>query len=346
MSESKYHMSRNGFLTACGATIRACPRGGTHYTQAEYNTLASENDPAIRYSAVKPDPESFYGKAEAAYVDSVKRMKRFDDATAETAKFEKKLLKENNLDTSYSFKTQEEVRKSLEDALLYAREVYTEEGVSYSKASFIIQDMKANLDDPTKPITKRKDRMDEQIAAKTKNAKERLNEDSKYAELRAAHAEAVRKDRVAGDVSRKVAQFRTALIRDTNASGMPNLGEQRDLQRAKTWMKAKVAPSAREVSTGSITPAQVSIDSKGQINNAWVETSNGIERVVGYRASRHPSNSGALVTEKGTEVSTYTHYHSYKAELGGIRNVIIADKNGPSYPADSFSLTMSWDSGD
>lgn len=346
MSEPTYHTSRNGFLNKCGATKRACPLGGTHYTQEEYNQLASENDPTIRNSPVKPDPESYYGKAEAAYVASVTRMKRFNQAEVATKKFEAELLKENKLDTAYSFKTQEEVRKSLEDALLYAREVYTEEGVSYSKASFIIQDMKANLDDPTKPITKRKDRMDEQIAAKTKNAKERLNEDSKYAALRAAHAEAVRKDRVASDVSRKVAQFRTNLIRETNASGMPNLGEQKDLQRAKTWLKAGIAPSAKEAATGSITPAQVSIDSKGKINNAWVETSKGIERVVGYRPPNHPSNSGALVTEKGTEVSSYIHYHSYKAEMGGIRNVIIADKNGPSYPADKFSLTMSWDSGD
>lgn len=346
MSETKYHTSRNGFLTKCSASKRACPLGGTHYSQEEYNQLSSENDPIIRNSPVKPNPESYYGKAEAAYVASVKRMKNFKKANAEADKYEKKLLKENNLDTAYNFKTQEEVRKTLEDALLYAREVYAEEGVSYSKASFIIQDMKANVDDPTKPITKRKDRLDDQIAAKTKNAKERLNEDSQYAELRAAHAEAVRKDRLAGDVSRKVAQYRSNLIRTTNASGMSNIGEQKELQRAKTWLKAGIAPSAREVSTGSITPAQVSIDSKGQINNAWIETSKGIERVVGYRAPNHPANSGALVTENGTEVSTYTHYHSYKAELGGIRNVIIADKNGPSYPAEKFSLTMSWDSGD
>jgi hypothetical protein len=347
MSENKYHISKNGFMTKCTATKRACSRGGGgHYTQEQYNELAAKNDPAIRKSASKPKAEGYLGKAEVAYVESVQRLKRFDKANAAANLYEKKLLKENNLETSYSFKTQEQVRATLEEALLYAKEVYVEEGVSYSKASFIIQDMKANIADPTKPITKRKDRMDEQIAAKTKNAKERLNDDPKYAELTKAHQEAVRKDHLAADVSRKVAQYRSNLIRDTNASGMNNIGEQEALSKAKTWAKAKIAPSAKEAPTSRVTPDDVSIDDKGKINNVWVETANGIEKVVSYREPNHPRNSGALVTENGTEVSTYTHYHSYKAEVGGIRNVIISDKNGPSYPAEKFSLSMSWDSGD
>jgi hypothetical protein len=346
MSENKYHLSRNGFMTKCSATKRACPLGGVHYTQEQYDQLASENDARIRLSAVKPDPNSYYGKAQAAYVESVQRLKRFDKATAETKKYEQSLLKEHGLETAYSFKTQEEVQKTLSDALLYARDVYVEEGVSYAKASFIIQDMKANLADPTKPITKRRDRMDEQIAAKTKNAKERLNEDSKYAELTKAYGEAVRKDRLASDVSQKVARFRTNLIRETNANGMPNLTEQKALERAKTWMKAGIAPSAREVATTTVTPDKVSIGPDGKINNVWVETSNGIEKVVGYRGPKYERSSGALITENGTEVSSFTHYHSYKADSGGIKDVIIADKNGPSYPAESFSLYMSWDSGD
>lgn len=347
MSEIKYHISKNGFMARCSATKRACYLGGgIHYTQEQYDELAAKNDPAIRKSASKLKAEGYLGKAEVAYAESVKRLKRFEKATADTAAYEKQLLKENGLETAYSFKTQEQVRATLEEALLYAREVYVEEGVSYSKASFIIQDMKANVTDPTKPITKRKDRMDDQIAAKTKNAKERLNEDAQYAALTKAHQEAVRQDHLAADVSRKVAQYRSNLIRETDASGMNNINEQQALSRAKTWAAAKIAPSAKEVATSKVTPSDISIDDKGRINNAWVETSKGIERVVGYRAPTHPANSGALVTESGTEVSTYTHYHSYKAEVGGIRNVILADKNGATHPADSFSLHMSWDSGD
>jgi hypothetical protein len=346
MSENKYHISRNGFMTQCGATKRACPLKSAHYTQEQYDELASKNDPAIRKSKSKLKAEGYLGKAEVAYAESVKRLKRFEKAEADTKAYEQKLLNENGLETAYSFKTQEKVRATLEEALTYARDVYVEEGVSYSKASFIIQDMKANAADPTKPITKRKDRMDEQIAEKTKNAKERLNADKQYATLTANFHEAARQERVAGDVSRMVARYRTNVIRDTNASGMSNIPEQEALSRAKTWAAAKIPQSATEYSTSQVTPDNVSIDDKGRINNVWVETKNGIERVVGYRAPEHARSSGALITEKGTEVSSWIHYHSYKAEQGGIQKVIVSDKNGQKHPASKFDLFMSWDSGD
>lgn len=346
MSENTYHINKNGFMRRCGATRRPCPLRSAHYTQEQYDELAAKNDPAIRKSAAKPKAEGYLGKAEVAYAESVKRLKRFEKAEADTKAYEQKLLKENGLETAYSFKTQEQVRATLEEALTYARDVYVEEGVSYSKASFIIQDMKANLADPTKPITKRKDRMDDQIAAKTKNAKERLNEDSQYAALTKAHQEAVRQDRLAADVSRKVAQYRSNLIRDNNASGMNNINEQEALSRAKTWASAKIPQSAVEYSTSQVTPDNVSIDDKGRINNVWVETKNGIERVVGYRAATAPRSSGALITDKGTEVSSWIHYHSYRSEQGGFQKLIVSDKNGQKHPASKFDLFMSWDSGD
>lgn len=348
MSENKYHVSRKGFLTKCNATKRGCYLGGTHYTQEQYDKLASENDYLIRpnVSEAKKNPEGYYAKAEAAYVESVNRLKRFQQANIDTANYEKELCKEHGLESAHPFKTQEQVRKSLEDALLYAKEVYLEEGVSYSKVSFILQDMKNNIADPTKPITKRKDRLDPDIAAKTKKTVERLNEDAKYAALRQDHLEAVRQDRLASDISTKVTRFRANTIRDNNASGLANIGEQKEFERAKKWLKAGVAPSATEIATSQVTPDRVSIDDKGHINNVWIEGKNGIERVIGYRAAQTPRGSGAFITDKGTEVSSWIHYHSYKAEHGGINNVIISDKNGQKHPAAKFDLFMSWDSGD
>lgn len=350
MSEIKYHVSRKGFLTECRATKRACKLGGgIHYTQEQHDQLAAENSFLIRpnVTSSKKNPEGYYAKAEVAYVESVQRLKRFDKANADAASYEKSLLKEHGMESTNLFTTQEQVRKSLEEALLYAKEVYVEEGVNYSKASFILQDMKRDTTDPTKPITKRKDRLDPDIAAKTKNAVERLNEDSQYATLRKNYQEAVRQDRVASDISQKVARFRTNTIRDNNASGMSNIGEQKEFERAKKWLKAGVAPSATEIATSKVTPDRVSIDDKGRINNVWIERKDGeIERVVGYRAPETPRGSGALITDKGTEVSSWIHYHSYRAEHGGISNVIIGDKNGQKHPASKFDLFMSWDSGD
>jgi hypothetical protein len=348
MSENKYHTSKNGFLTKCSASKRACPRGGVHYTQEQYDQLASENDSRIRGSVVKHDPESYYGKAEAAYVASVQRLKRFDIANEDKKAYEQKLLKEAGLTTADLSGTQEQVRKSLESALTYARDVYVEEGVSYGKASFIIQDMKANTADPTKPITKRKDRLDPDIAVKTKNAVARLNEDSKYVGLRNAYVDAARKERIAWDIGIKSAHYWQTIIRERNASGMPNLNEQKALEKAKTWLKAGIPPEAKEVYTSGLTPADVSVDKKGRINNVWVETADGIERVVSYDDSKAEMRgaSGHLITETGKKVSTYTHFHSYKSDNGGIRDVIVGKKNGTSFPAEKFVLHTSWDSGD
>lgn len=351
MSENKYHTSKNGFLTKCSASKRACPRGGVHYTQEQYDELAAKNDSRIRVAASavsKHDPDSYYGKAEAAYIASVKRLKTFDQINVETQQLEQKLMKEKGLKELNLHKSRENVAKKLEETLLYARDVYVEEGVSYGKASFIIQDMK-HAADPAKPIAKRKDRLDPDIAQKTKNAVQRLNEDANYAKLRAAYVQASQEYRATDDIMTQSARFKYDRTRTLGvvSGAYSNIGEEKALERAKVWLKAGIPPEATEAYTSSVTPEQVSIDKKGKINNVWVETANGIERVVGYSDDKKGrGSSGALITEKGTRVSTYTHYHSYKAERGGIDKVIIGKKNGPKFPAKEFDLHTSWDSGD
>lgn len=344
MSEKKYHVSRNGFLTKCTATKRACSRGGAHFNQEQYNTMATENDSRIRGKSTKPSPNSYYGKAEAAYVASVKRLARYDKVQAETKAFKKKLLKSSGLKSADLLNSQEQVRATLEKTLNHAKEVYVEEGVNYGKASFIIQDMK-NSSEPTKPILKRKDRLDDQLAAKTKAAVTRLNEDPKYSTLVSEYDEAKRKAQLAGDINRKVSQFQTETMRARNANAMPNFNEQKEYVRAKTWLKAGISPEASERPTSTITPEQVSIDNNGRINNAWIEKKDGtVEKIVAYR-DRNSGGFGALVTESGTDVFTTTHYHSYKAEHKGINKVILGKVNGSTYPAKKFSLHESWDSG-
>lgn len=344
MSEKKYHVSINGFLARCTATKRACHRGGVHFSQDEYKELASTNDPRIRGTAVKQEPASYYAKAEAAYIASNKRLKRSDKLDAEISKYQSKLLKANKLVPADLHTSQEKIGESMETALAYAKEAYVQAGVNYGKASFIIQDMK-NSSDPMKPITKRKDRLDDQIAEKTKSAAKSLKEDPQYAALIEKHEEAKRKNSAVVEVYRKVEKFRSDAIRERNAGWSPNHAEQGKFLQAKKWLKAGIPPEGREVATNGISPAHISIDDKGHINNAWVETETGeVERIIAYK-ERNASGFGALVTDKGTEVYTTTHYHSYKTDFKGLSKIILTNKNGTAYPADNFKLNESWDSG-
>ena len=344
---AKYHVSRNGYLTRCSASKRSCPRGGDHFTQPEYDKLVQMHDPRVRTATTgKHDPDSYYGKAEKAYEDSVRRLQRFDAIIAEQRKFEQRLMKERGLSDLNGSARMQESDKAMKAAYDYAKEVYMEEGVNPAKASFIIQDMKNNVSDPLKPILKKRDRLDPDIAAKTKNAVERLNTDSKYKELTAGYTEAKRREALTHDVIRKAENWKNEQLRTSGVTGMPNFTEEKEFQRAKAWLKAGIPPEAKDEWTASITPDRVSTDSKGRINNVWVETENGIERVVGYNQRSKEGYSGALVTENGTEVNTWTHYHSYKGHHGGIDKVIIGAKNGAEFPEAEFNLSSSWDSGD
>lgn len=66
MSEIKYHVSRSGMLSECGATKRACPLKGEHYSQDKYDKLVSEGDPRIRKTAKKSDLNTTKNKAQSS----------------------------------------------------------------------------------------------------------------------------------------------------------------------------------------------------------------------------------------------------------------------------------------
>lgn len=68
MSETKYHVSRSGVLSECGATKRACPLKGGHYSQEKYDQLAAAGDPRIPKTAKKPDLNTIQNKAKSSAI--------------------------------------------------------------------------------------------------------------------------------------------------------------------------------------------------------------------------------------------------------------------------------------
>ena len=79
MSEIKYHVSRSGVLSQCGATKRACPLKGEHYSQDMYDKLVLDGDPRIRKTTKKSDLNVTQNKAKSSAIaftpspDSVKK---------------------------------------------------------------------------------------------------------------------------------------------------------------------------------------------------------------------------------------------------------------------------------
>lgn len=350
MTENKYHTSINGFLTPCTAKKRTCPRG-QHYTQEQYTTMAENNDPKVRITTFKHSPDSYYGQAEAKYVEAVKAEKAFTKVSAATKKFEKKLLKENKMDRNTLYTSKEQSEEALTAALSHARKVYEEEGVDKVKASFIVQDMRMNSN-PTRPVTKRKDSRDPDIAEKTKKAVARLKSDPEYQKLAKSYEDSMARHVAANKVFSEVNSYRYEQMRQNKCTGTierDRAAAEEKLQKAKAWLTAGVTPKAKEQMTNQVKPAMVSIDKTGKINNVWVETKNGIEPIVGYEdnsVSVAGGQSGSFITASGDKIYTVTHYHSYKSEVNGSQRLIVGEKKGSTYPAKFFSVSSEYDSGD
>lgn len=353
MSDLKYHTSKSGFLTKCTAKKRACPRGSQHYTESEYENLVAENDVRVRPnpSKITKDKAGYFATAEKAYAESVKRIGNFDKAFQVRKKRIAQLFRQNGLKQEEEKDYYENVEATKSNMLAYARKIYQEEGVDSGKAYWIIQDME-NKADPSKPITKRRDSRDAQIAEKTKRAVARLKTDKEYKDLTEAYKAAEFKSAAAKSIHEQAQKEFSETIRNSRgtAYGSTNQKEIESYQKAKAWLAAKIPASAKEHHTSKVQPEMISVDKSGKINNAWVQHNDGsIERIVSYTAASQAREnvpyrgSGALVTESGAQVNHGTHYHSYTSTDYGTSHIIIADKKGETHPAKAFTLQSYFD---
>lgn len=351
MSENKYHTSRSGFLTACSASKRACPRKGVHFTQSEYDNLAANQDVRIRPnpSKVTKDKEGYYKQAEKAYMQANTLEENYKKINKETAKYKARLFRQNGLKAAQENSYYPKLVGAEENMLRYAREAYIKAGVSYGKAGFIVQDMK-NKQDPTKPIVKRKDRYDENLNEKTKNAAKALAADAEYAKLTKIYREAKEKYDKSSQLSSHVAQRKYEQMRSKGIIGTTNHQKEvvtEQFQQAKAWLNAGIPAEAKEHHIAAVTPAMISVDPDGRINNVWAEHNGKVQRVVGYVPSNgNYGSSGKMVTESGDSISQIVHYHSYRREEGGTSKLIIANKKGATHPATGFNLVSEIDTGD
>lgn len=338
---SKYHTSKSGFLAVCTATKRNCLRG--HFTQEEYDTLVENNDVRIKKQTTKG---GYYDRAMKAYAATKKQRAAVNKVAREMDALRKKLSKKAGLENLTLAQYNNVHYSAKRDVLDYAAEVYESEGVHPSKVKFIIEDMSAKSD-PTKPIIKRKDRYDEELSGKTKAAAERLNSDPSYQSLVGKYFKANADKYQAGMID---AQIRDFQVKTSREAGLPMYNayldtttEEKNLKEAQAWQAAGVAPTATKRGITSVKPEDVSLDSTGKINNMWVETSDGVERIVSY--SDNGKNS-AFLTDGGKKISHDTHYHSYTSTDSGYSTVIVSKARGKSHPAEKFQVHTEWDSGD
>lgn len=352
---SKYHLSKKGYYSECKAVRQPCPLSGGHISEGEYEQLKASNSPTVETNFAA-DPNSYYVKAKAQYEGIVERenasVKINQQVIAETDK----LSVEAGLDPAHTpalYELDQELRGSKAQALNRLRELYVEEGVSPLKAGFITGDIAKK--DKITPVVKRKDSRDPEIGDKTKKAVERAKTDEEFQRHTADYDKAA-------DTSHKLARIHmqaSDLRRELSLAAGVRLWSGFDsseranaaktLQSAIAWKQAGVPDSATTSLVSKVKQEEFSVDSRGEIDNAWVEVTSGkIEKVISYVPASDNSygNSGHLVTENGTKVSSSTHYHSYKQDQAGTSSIIFGPHSGSSLSASSFSVHSVMDSGD
>lgn len=355
---TKYHLSKNGYYTACNATVRPCPRGASgHISEQEYQTLVAEGSVQVRQSIEAP-ADSYYTEAREVYERVHANAALQDQLEAETQAYADKLYKEAGLDpkkdTWYSIDTRAVTAK--DEALKRLRQLYVDEGVDPRKAGYIISDLRENK--KLVPSIRKNDRYDKDIEAKTTTAAEKAKNDPEFTaavERYNAAAELQQKHRKVADERDK---FRRARALELGTNGIVSHVSERELELAKEKLikatalkKAGVPDNARPKAVSSVRSDNLVVDATGRIKNAWLQNEDGsVERIIGYEPPPGPltygSPSGHLLTDKGTQVKGGLHYANYTRYSQGTQNIIISEMSGTPLKTDVFSIYTEIDSGD
>lgn len=349
MTEKKYHTSINGFVVPCGAEQRSCPRGA-HFSQEQYQQMEENNDPRIRVTTSPADKKGYFGKAEAAYKELMRSHEINRQIDIETKKFQARVAKKLGVKNLDYTATKLNVERYQRDGQEYARKAYLEAGVNPMKVRFIIEDM-SKKDNPLAPIVKRSNPRDPDLGEQTKAAAAKLKADPAYQAIVKKYATEDEKAKAISKATFDAYDYRNELRKKKKDPAVVRSNQVEKYQWAKKLYKAGVPLNAVEQQLVLLKPEQVSVDKDGKINNLWVETPDGAERIVGYdnsnaHATGNGQESGHLITESGRKIRHYTHYHSYKVSEGGTSHIMVGKSKGSPYPAEGFNLNTTYDTGD
>jgi len=354
---AKYHINKRGYYSPCTAGKRSCPLGANgHITQTQFDTIKAEgNNPAIA-TQVKAAPDSYFTKAKENFENLNKQAYLGNKVHKEVAAFEAKLLDKEGLEPG-AFLYAHKAQGLKADALKQLKTIYTNEGVAAMKATFMTEDI-AKQPNGIKPVIRKKDKLDPDIEAKTTRAVEAAKNDADFQKIVKEYEEANKKAEAYRRVSAETDKFKRALVlkyAGPRAYSLPVITDSHKQQVAEAyrtainWKSAGIPDEAEATSTSRIRPDSLSVNSQGKINNAWVQMSDGsVERIVGYEAPQVQAYgiSGNLISEKGTKVSSHTHYANYRSAHSGINHIILGGKKGADFVSDNFSVHSSIDSGD
>lgn len=341
-------------MARCGATERPCPRSaGGHFSEAEYEKLEQEGDPRIPRK-IEAAEDSYYTKAKKEYEEVTKRQAIEAEIAEDVRAYTDELYVQAGINPkTFGYVPMREREELTEEASKNLRAIYIEAGVNPTKATYIVNDIVEKADGgELVPVVRRTDRLDPDIAAKTKAAVEAAKKDAKFQDSIATFKEHKRILNARHKVIEDSIKYQRKLQAEYAAKEGVNTAYplqsssidavKEKFRNAILAKKAGVPDSAQQYPIEVVKPMDLSTDTKGKINNAWVQNKDGsVERIVSY------SISGALETDKGTRVSKNTHYANYRSTVSGYQKIIISPKKGRDWDEyDSFSLTSSIDSGD
>lgn len=259
MKDKKYHVSSSGFLSLCEAYVRACPRGGQHYTAEEYNTMVKQGDVRV---PISPDPKagSNLAEAQAAYTKAAKVY-----YSPEVQRFQQAEMKKRKIDTESVKKTSEESHSRYNKLSNYTRRFLEQNGVQYWDVMRVNRLMEHSTD--FEPL---KDHYDKDL----NKVIDSLVADPKFVRLRdkAVAARESRNNAEALHVAVEERFSRTEASREL-------LSAETELQRTKKWARAGIHDDAKMMSVENIAPDMLSYDKDGTINNVWANENGRIRQV-------------------------------------------------------------------
>jgi hypothetical protein len=353
---AKYHINKNQKYALCDAKKRACRYGAAgHISQTEYDQKAEANDPRVAVDNRRIP--KYLQDARENMAQALAKKDAQEKAQREIGQRTLAYIEENNIPRRFELQNSIAAgEESKAEVLAELKKLYIAEGVHPARAGWMVEDIERNDPNNLAPIKRSRDKLDPDIKAKTERAIEKAATATEYQEALQEYKNGLKantqyqgliaeKDRITNKVyaERGLSRTEAHYADDTVTKA------QERLDRATKWHQAKIPTTGTEVKTERIKQEQLSVDSSGKINNAWVETDNGVEKIVAYTAptgTSYGSQPGKLLTESGRTVYHFTHYANYRSYTRGFDNVIVSKKKGKQFKSDNFRITGSIDTGD
>jgi hypothetical protein len=353
---TKYHINKHGKYAVCNAGKRGCRYGTAgDINQAQYDQFVAAGDPRVTPQN-KNEPE-YLVKARTDVAKVLHEQKLYEEAEQEVKTQIANYHAETNMPSQIELiTTMKHGKENKENALNRLKTLYINEGINSARARYLAEDIEKKDPVNLTPIKRSRDKYDADIKVKTERAIEIAKNDTEYlnaVEKHKAGLEANNKYQTVANKHQKIYNtvYAEKGLQRSGASYIQDrvVRAKNQLERMQKWNQANVPSNVNIAQIERLHANDLSVDKNGNINNAWVETDNGIEKIVSYEppaSNTYGSAPGNLITENGTKVSHFTHYANYRSYTNGKSAVLIAPKKGKQFTHELFRITGSIDSGD